>query len=289
MQNNQAIFELLFKRKFSDPGNKDLLEQISSAHPYFSPAQFYLLQQTKEDSAAFKTQAAKTALLFNNPYWLNFQLQQTKEAPVVELLHALPVDIRKTEEHIPEKEITPIKTEPIPIVPELPEEKNTVAELEQPAKYDMDETEEIIMEKEIEPMKIELKIPAEKNVMDEMPLFEPMHMVDYFASQGIKLSEEVQTGDKLGKQLKSFTEWLKTMKKVHVENQGQAAGQTDTTIQSLAEKSNAGDEVLTVSMADVFAKQGKLDKAREVLEKLSLLNPAKSAYFAAKIESLKEL
>ena len=46
-------------------------------------------------------------------------------------------------------------------------------------------------------------------------VFEPMHLVDYFASQGIKLSEEVQTGDKLGKQLKSFTEWLKTMKKVH--------------------------------------------------------------------------
>ncbi|HMK05585.1 MAG TPA: hypothetical protein VK489_15395 [Ferruginibacter sp.] len=282
MQNNQAIFESLFKRKFSDPGNKDLLEQITAAHPYFSPAQFYLLQQTKEESEQFTTRAARTALLFNNPYWLNFQLQQTKEAPVAEPVHSFPVDMPPHEEIVPEKETVLLNIQ-------VPEEKNSVIELEQPAPVPVAGPEEVIMEKEIEPMKIELKIPVEKNTMDEMPLFEPMHMVDYFASQGIKLSEEVQTGDKLGKQLKSFTEWLKTMKKVHVENQGQAAAQTDTAIQSLAEKSNAGEEVLTVAMADVFARQGKPDKAREVLEKLSLLNPAKSAYFAAKIESLKEL
>ncbi len=267
MQNNQAIFESLFKRNFSDPGNKLFLEQLTTAHPYFSPAQFYLLQQIKDGSEAYKKQASKTTLLFNNPYWLNFQLQQTKhpvplkEETVVELKHEPGDDIVKIEEPIPEKE------------------EEIIIETE----------EETIMEKEIEPMKIELKLPQEKNVMNEMPLFEPMHMVDYFASQGIKLSEETQNADKLGKQLRSFTEWLKTMKKVHVDNQGPATGQTDVAIQTLAEKSNTEDEVLTVSMADVFAKQGKFDKAREVLEKLSLLNPAKSAYFAAKIEHLKEL
>jgi hypothetical protein len=281
MQNNQAIFELLFKRKFSDPGNKEWLEQVSLVHPYFSPAQFYLLQQTKENSDAFKEQAARTALLFNNPYWLNFQLQQTNEVSTDEIKHVLPVDPPKEEEMIPEKEE--------PLINEQPLIEEPVMEVVQLAATIEEEPAEAIAEKEIEPIRIELKIPAEKNTMDEMPLFEPMHMVDYFASQGIKLSEEVQTADKLGKQLKSFTEWLKTMKKVHVENPGQAAGQTDNAIQSLAEKSNAGEDVLTEAMADVFAKQGKLGKAREVLEKLSLLNPVKSAYFAAKIESLKEL
>ena len=39
-------------------------------------------------------------------------------------------------------------------------------------------------------------------------------------------------------------------------------------------------------MAEAYLQQGKLKKARETLEKLSLLNPAKSAYFAAKIESI---
>jgi hypothetical protein len=112
-------------------------------------------------------------------------------------------------------------------------------------------------------------------------------MVDYFASQGIKLSDEVQMADKLGKQLKSFTEWLKTMKKIHVEQAAETTPETNDSIQILAEVSNTETEVLTESMAEVFIKQGKPGKAGEVYQKLSLLNPAKSAYFAAKLENLK--
>ena len=118
-------------------------------------------------------------------------------------------------------------------------------------------------------------------------LFEPMHMVDYFASQGIKLSQEALQTDKLGKQLKSFTEWLKTMKKVHPEKVFAIAEQKDLLVQNLDEKSNIEDDVLTEAMAEVFAMQGKNNKAIEVYEKLSLLNPLKSAYFAAKILLLK--
>ena len=117
--------------------------------------------------------------------------------------------------------------------------------------------------------------------------FEPMHLVDYFASQGIKLSDDIQPSDKLGKQLKSFTEWLKTMKKVHVTELENGSIQSDMTIQNLAEKSNAEGEIVTEAMAEVFAQQGKTGKAIEVYKKLSLLNPLKSAFFAAKIEQLK--
>ena len=44
--------------------------------------------------------------------------------------------------------------------------------------------------------------------------FEPFHTIDYFASQGIKLRAEDLSKDKLGKQLKSFTEWLRSMKRI---------------------------------------------------------------------------
>ncbi len=117
-------------------------------------------------------------------------------------------------------------------------------------------------------------------------LFEPLHTTDYFASQGIKLSEEVQITDKLGKQLKSFTEWLKTMKKVH-DNRQSADAPLDVSVQNMAEKSNVEQEILTETMAEAFLQQGKRDKAIETYQKLSLLNPAKSAFFAAKIENLK--
>lgn len=117
-------------------------------------------------------------------------------------------------------------------------------------------------------------------------LFEPLSATDYFASQGIKLSEEVQSGDKLGKQLKSFTEWLKTMKKVHGNKIPEGNEQVDMLVQKLAEKSNEEGIILTESMAEAYIQQGKLGKAKEIYEKLSLINPSKSVYFAAKIESL---
>lgn len=119
--------------------------------------------------------------------------------------------------------------------------------------------------------------------------FEPLHTTDYFASQGIKLTDEPVTNDKLGTQLKSFTEWLKSMKKIHKEKLAEGDDQTDKTIQQIAEHSNADAEIVTEAMADVLVKQEKHEKAIEVYRKLSLLNPSKSAYFAAQIDRLKTL
>jgi hypothetical protein len=124
--------------------------------------------------------------------------------------------------------------------------------------------------------------PPEKEEL----LFEPLYTTDYFASQGIRLSEEIQSGDKLGKQLKSFTEWLKTMKKVQGNKLPDNGEPVDQVVQQLAEKSNKEEEVLTESMAEVYIQQGRPRKAQEIYEKLSLLNPSKSAYFAAKIDLL---
>ena len=117
-------------------------------------------------------------------------------------------------------------------------------------------------------------------------VFEPLHTSDYFASQGIKLSQDPLPTDKLGKQLKSFTEWLKTMKKVH-DAPTTLNDKVDSSVQHLAEISNKDAEVMTETMAEVFLQQGKKNKAKEIYVKLSLLNPDKSAYFAAKLENLK--
>ncbi len=117
--------------------------------------------------------------------------------------------------------------------------------------------------------------------------FEPLHTVDYFASQGIKITEEPISGDKLGSQLKSFTEWLKSMKKIQPQNTSVGDEYTDKRIQNIAETSNKNAEITTEAMAEVLIRQDKTDKAIEMYRKLSLNYPAKSAYFAAKIQSLK--
>ena len=231
----ETLFESLFKRKISDPGNKEYLEHLTNTHPYFSPAQFYLLLCSGQNDESSKDQASRTALFFNNPYWLNLQLNRARS--IVEGKKEIVAD------NLP---------------PELPKEKSS--------------------------------IPSEDL------LFEPLHSTDYFASQGIKLSEEVQTGDKLGKQLKSFTDWLKTMKRLQhsaavpaqsVTGSDKEPDQVEKNIQLLAEKSNVENAVVTEAMAEVLARQGLNDKAIVIYQKLSLLDPPKSAYFAAKIDQLK--
>jgi len=115
----------------------------------------------------------------------------------------------------------------------------------------------------------------------------PYHRVDYFDSQGIKLEEEKT--DKLGTQLKRFTEWLKQMKRINPNPANLDSDEAgETVVQHIAEDSNKTREIITEAMAEVLAKQGKPEQAIQIYEKLSFNNPSKSAYFAAKIEELKK-
>jgi predicted metal-dependent hydrolase len=101
--------------------------------------------------------------------------------------------------------------------------------------------------------------------------------------------DEIPT-DQLGKKLKSFTEWLKSMKKIQPDKvDRQMDSDTENHIRKEAEHSNDSQEVYTEALAEVYLKQGLEDKAVDVFKKLSLLDPSKSAYFAARIREIKEI
>lgn len=117
---------------------------------------------------------------------------------------------------------------------------------------------------------------------------EPYHTIDYFASQGIKIDTTVDPKDKLGKQLKSFTDWLKTMKRIGPTPANLSIDiALEKEVVHHAASSITKDEIITETMAEVLAKQGKIDKAIEVYDQLRLINPDKNAYFASKIQQLK--
>jgi len=119
-------------------------------------------------------------------------------------------------------------------------------------------------------------------------VFTPYHMVDYFASQGIKLVLEDNPPDQFGKQLKSFTDWLKVMKKLPLQTTFEKQDEKDAEqIRHFAAHSIEERDILTESMAEVLAKQGMFENAIALFQKLSLLYPPKSAYFASRIEQLK--
>ena len=128
---------------------------------------------------------------------------------------------------------------------------------------------------------------AAEQPADSGLVFEPYHTIDYFASQGIKLSLDDNPKDKLGKQLKSFTEWLKGMRRLPQKDREVVPDRVaEEAVQNIAAHSIESKDVLTETMAEVLAMQGMRERARVVYEKLSLLNPEKRAYFAAKIEQL---
>jgi hypothetical protein len=129
--------------------------------------------------------------------------------------------------------------------------------------------------------------PQPIELTDTTPLFEPLHTIDYFASQGIRLTLDENPTDQLGRQLKSFTDWLRTMRRLPQKDREIIPDRVaEQAVQNFAAHSIEGKEVVTEAMAEVLAKQGMPERARLVYEKLSLLNPGKSAYFAAKIEQL---
>jgi hypothetical protein len=217
---------------------------------------------------------------------------EEKELPAHEVLQEIPerLDDEKKDE-LPEpifsdKEFGPVNDHLNESIGQEQITENSVSEnpVEEKSVSDIKIPEE-------DPKKSESETPesavfSEGNAETEIS-FEPLHTVDYFASQGIKITEEDLANDHLGKQVKSFTAWLKSMKKLHPGQLPEQNEVIEKIIQSSSESSNQDAHVLTEAMAEVLVKQDKKEKAIEMYQKLSLLNPSKSAYFAAKIESLK--
>jgi hypothetical protein len=191
------------------------------------------------------------------------------------------------------KDELPIETGPIEKVPEddaqYPENPISILNSNESDYEAFDGINEIVTDDSVhsysEPQK---PLPNFDAKNSESILFTPYHMVDYFASQGIKLVLEDQPADNFGKQLKSFTDWLKVMKKIPVSPLIEKTDEKETEkIRHFAAHSLEDRDVLTESMAEVLAKQGMYENAIALYQKLSLIYPPKSAYFASRIEQLK--
>ena len=117
--------------------------------------------------------------------------------------------------------------------------------------------------------------------------FEPLHLTDYFASVGVSLPPDEQP-EVFSRQSRSFKGWIRAMKRIHPEKSAVPFSPSESElIRSVADQSNEQEEVLTETMAEIYALQGLTHKAIDIYEKLSLFNPDKSAIFAAKLSELK--
>lgn len=281
---NQLVKSLLQKDSL-DQCSLEELQQYADRYPYFGAAQLLLTKKLQtENTERYQDQLQKTYLFFHNPLWVQqllddtgtavineaeIKVQPAAQAPVTEEIITETAHPAPIEDAVSLAEAVSHDTNYIPAP-----EPVTITEITEPAKAVVED-------------KTAIEITAVTSNNDL--LFEPYHTVDYFASQGIKFKEEEKPADKFSQQLKSFTEWLKTMKKLPVAEMTRTVETaSEKKVEQLAEHSLEEREVITEAMAAVWEKQGNREKAIEVYSKLSLLEPAKSPYFAAKIEILKK-
>ena len=328
-QHIHTIVKHFFQKDSLQEVPEQVLQQFTEEHPYSAVGHWLLAKKvhaTAPERAA--AQSADAVAWFSNPLWLHWTLQEHEPVAETLLIPAIPkeepVVARTTVVPEPQQPASSLPQEPAaeaaPVAQEAVEPEALVVG---PAAAETEPLEtEIYIPGVAEPVSLIEEAPAAppppveapapaaetpappaaelsetfKPVISESeePVFEPYHTIDYFASQGIKLRQE-DLKDKLGIQLKSFTEWLRSMKRVAPVVQEEVATNSvieetlQQSIQEIAGHSVEGKEVITEAMAEVWVKQGSKQKAIAIYEKLSLLNPAKSTYFAARIDQIKAL
>jgi hypothetical protein len=279
---NQLVKSLLQKESLEHCSLPELTA-YAERNPYFGAAQLLLAKKFQTElPEKFEEQYQKTLLYFHNPLWVEHLLNETGSAEIVKV-----EEVQKVEEIDEVQEVQ--KVEEVDEVQEVQkvEEVDKAEVVQEAASGKMEAPVLVAAEPEIAvnpaPVPVEAVNPANDLV------FEPYHMVDYFASQGIRFKEEEKPTDEFGKQLKSFTDWLKTLKRLPVTDLTKNVNpQAEQKVEQMAGQSITDREVLTEAMAEVWEKQGNTLKAIDIYSKLSLLEPAKSPYFAAKIEGLKK-
>ena len=281
------IIQQFFRKDSLEQVSEDELRQFVADYPYATVGHLLLAKKESDAGRANEETLRDTALFINNPLWLQWILDDSKFHEQKDLIiHerqpevAVPDPMTGIETDAEEPQTHPVH-EPAPSpdpsgIQELISENETV---QSPAA--INETENF-RQSEAE---ADDTSPGETADKEEMPVFQSYHTIDYFASQGIRLHPADLGKDKLGQQLRSFTDWLRSMKKLPQTVTGEE-DPSEQTVRVIAEHSIEEREVLTEAMAEVWAKQGNRQKASEIYRKLSLLNPAKSAYFAAKIDQL---
>ena len=293
MINAEIFNRILLQPQLLKEISSEDLQQLTEQFPFFGIPQFLLAakkQQTNDVAAHEQKQNA--SIYFNQPLWFNYQLQQFSAQEKSIVKEELPI-VTTVLQNLNTEEIIEHSNPDI-----LVDETDMALDAEAIIKAeDLKEEEILINEAEIELNAIasieaadlteEHAKPETESKDEPVFTFEPYHTVDYFASMGIKLKEEKLENDQLGQQVKSFTQWLRSMKKIYVEEKQELDTVHEQEVLNKARESNQQTEILTETMADVLIKQGKLSSAIELYRKLSLLHPEKSAYFASRIDELK--
>jgi len=268
------LIQSLFEKESLEEMTLDEFRSISEQYPYSSIVQFlYSCKLKSVYHLDFPEQVTHTALFFPSPQWLNYQLSDESEIGNFRLIQ-YDINFNNVSEDVP--------------VEIDQSNENTWEYDEEQSNFSSTENEMASIENKEEITQHQPLILTENNPVETLLIpIEPYHTVDYFASQGIKTLLDNQNDD-LGKKVRSFTAWLKTMKSLQPVQGNDSIEDDDEEIDNGNGDQVKTEIIATEAMAEVYLKQGLAHKAIEVYAKLSLQNPANSHIFANKIIQIKE-
>ncbi|MFM2225912.1 MAG: hypothetical protein RJA07_2114 [Bacteroidota bacterium] len=283
------------------------LEQLTKQYPWFVSAHQLLAKKYQlSDHQNFNKQLQHAALLSYNRTEL-FNLIETNIAP--KPIETPKIEIKKEEitielkaEIVEEKKVSTALIEEKKIEKEVVEKNEFVAEKLKP-KIEKVETiitniektvEQVLKEEISEKKKIEIpkqitekEFPVNKKMnssKEETPKSFTSWLKKY--SKGSKVGEEKITDPKPAIQKKS--DFISKIEDGYDDNN---ENEVDDLKINLAELSSFSmqqhDEFVTETMAKIYVEQEKFDKAISTYEKLSLLKPEKSVFFASRIVEIK--
>lgn len=270
------LVQSLFEKESLEEMTLDEFRKIADQYPYSSIVQFlYSCKLKSVYHLDFPEQVTHTALFFSSPQWLHYQLSDESEKGNFRL-NQYDRNFNNISEDIPVD---------LPEIVESDDDEENNWDNALPE----NEAEQTIVDEPVLPLDMEpelVEAPVSPATSSTIPI-EPYHTVDYFASQGIKTNLN-DPQDELGKKVRTFTAWLKTMKRLQPAEEINEIEDNDEEIDSGLDQPANTEIIATEAMAEVYLKQGLTQKAIEVYAKLSLQNPANSHIFAAKIIQIKE-
>lgn len=291
------------------------LEKIVSNYPYFGPAQSLLACHYHTVGHPLATeQSARATLFYSNPRWWAFQLEEAIQSnnnqsvsqilmpeqdasPVILNSPNLPEEISAPLEDIPFTPPDEVATTQSITIPTVEAVKEILRKIDGGISENMPISEGKPIQPASEPVPGRLtqllqsqlssfQQPVQSTDKLDYQQAEPMHTVDYFASQGIKLNLKQAPKDALTNKLLSFTDWLRQVKQSEKSTE---VSQMEKKVSEDASHSVRKEEVVTEAMAEVLLRQGHREQAIQLFTKLSFQIPEKSSYFAGRIEQIKAI
>lgn len=257
----------------------EAIQHLAKEYPFFTPAHYLLfINGHQEDAVIARLQQSNPV----NPVMLGSFIQAAREPQIeVETLVATLTETETKIETVQEASVIQTLTEATQQEAKEPEDILSFIQPASSEDYFLQQGIKISNDipdfTEIVASDIETDEEKEKALMVVMSFAE---WLKHISSKSTKAKEEV--ADK--KALKTMWQQQKLAAAIEEENEEIPEQVFEMAVNSIARK----DELVSESFANVYAKQGKFEKAIEMYQKLSLLYPEKNAYFAAKIETLQK-